>query len=68
MHEQHPVKLVVEDDDLWRSRLIVFFRLLLAIPHLIWLLGWSILVIMAAVAGWLVFEKGWRLTLFIDAR
>ena len=32
----HPVRLVVTDD-LKRSRLTVFFRLLLAIPHFIWL-------------------------------
>jgi len=35
MHEAHPVRLTVEDDYV-RSRLTVFFRLLLAIPHLIW--------------------------------
>src|SRR5439155_14480153 len=31
----HPVRLVVSDD-LHRSRLTVFFRLLLAIPHIFW--------------------------------
>ena len=30
-------------DDVERSRLTVFFRFLLAIPHLIWLLLWSVL-------------------------
>ena len=38
--QPHPVRLVV-DDDLKRSRLTVFFRLLLAIPHLLWWLLWS---------------------------
>ncbi len=36
----HPVRLVVTDD-LRRSRLTVFFRWLLAIPHLLWLGLWS---------------------------
>jgi hypothetical protein len=51
MHE-HPVQLVVEDD-LRRSRLTVFFRLLLAIPHLIWVALWSIVMLVAAIIGWL---------------
>jgi Domain of unknown function (DUF4389) len=36
----HPVRLVV-DDDLKRSRLTVFFRLILAIPHFLWYFAWS---------------------------
>ena len=47
----HPIRLSV-DDDLRRPRLTVFFRLLLAIPHLIWLALWSIAAILAAIAGW----------------
>lgn len=50
----HPIHLVVTDD-LNRSRLTVFFRLLLAIPLFIWLAIWGIaaylLVIVAWVAG-----------------
>ena len=38
--ERHPVRLVVEDD-LRRSRLTVFFRLVLAVPHLIWIGLWA---------------------------
>ena len=38
--EPHSVRLTVEDD-LKRSRLTVFFRLLLAIPHFLWYLAWS---------------------------
>jgi hypothetical protein len=52
VHE-HPVSIVIRDD-LGRSRLTVFFRLLLAIPHYIWWLLWTIGVVFAAVAGWLV--------------
>jgi Domain of unknown function (DUF4389) len=53
MHElaEHPVRLVVEDD-LRRSRLTVFFRLLLTIPHFIWVTLWSIAVLFAAIANW----------------
>ena len=52
MHEAHPVKLVVEDD-LRRTRLTLFFRILLAIPHFVWIVLWSIVVVVAAVLGWL---------------
>jgi len=47
----HPITLTV-DDDLRRSRLTVFFRLLLAIPLLIWIVLWTVAVVVAAVAGW----------------
>jgi hypothetical protein len=50
---EHPVELVVEDD-LLRNRLTVLFRLLLAIPHLIWFFLWSIAVFFAAITNWLV--------------
>ena len=46
-----PIRLEVSDD-LARSRVTVFFRLLLAIPHLIWLTLWGILVLLAAIANW----------------
>jgi hypothetical protein len=48
----HPVRLVV-GDDLERSRLTVFFRVLLAIPHFIWLALWSLVAFVAAVVNWL---------------
>jgi hypothetical protein len=41
-------------DDLRRSRLTVFFRLLLAIPHLIWLSLWSYVLLVVLVLNWLV--------------
>ena len=47
-----PVRLVVTDD-LRRSRLTVFFRLLLALPHLVWIALWTIAVVPAAVASWI---------------
>ncbi|MGH3076762.1 MAG: DUF4389 domain-containing protein [Gaiellaceae bacterium] len=47
----HEVRMVVADD-LGRSRLTVLFRLLLAIPHLVWLTLWSIAVFFAAIAAW----------------
>lgn len=43
---------ITVDDDLRRSRLTVFFRLLLAIPHFVWIVLWSIVVIFAAIAAW----------------
>jgi hypothetical protein len=48
-----PVRLEL-DDDLRRSRLTVFFRLLFAIPHFVWLLLWSIAAFLAAIANWFV--------------
>jgi hypothetical protein len=49
----HPVWLRLEDDGR-RSRLTVFFRLLLALPHLVWMLLWGITALLAAIAGWFV--------------
>jgi hypothetical protein len=48
-----PVHLVVSDD-LHRSRLTVFFRFFLTIPHLYWLSLWSFGVFFTAFAQWLV--------------
>ncbi len=41
-------------EDLRRSRLTVFFRLFLAIPHLLWLGIWSTGVFVVAVVAWFV--------------
>jgi hypothetical protein len=51
--DAHPVRLVVSDD-LKRSRLTVFFRLILAIPHLLWITLWSIVVYALWIVAWLV--------------
>ena len=48
----HPVGLAHQPDDGTRSRLTVFFRLLLAIPHFVWLVLWGIAVFFAAIANW----------------
>jgi hypothetical protein len=48
---EHPVRIVVADD-LERSRITVLFRLLLAIPHIVWITLWSIAVLFAAIAAW----------------
>ncbi len=48
---RHPIHLVVTDD-LRRSRLTVFFRLLLVIPHLIWLTIWGIAVYFVVIVAW----------------
>ena len=47
----HPVRLQTGDDRS-RNRLTVAFRLILAIPHLVWLALWSIAAFFAAIAGW----------------
>jgi Domain of unknown function (DUF4389) len=49
---KQPIRLVLSDD-LNRSRLTVFFRALLLVPHLIWLFLWTIVVFFAAVTNWL---------------
>jgi hypothetical protein len=49
----HPVRMNVRDD-LARSRLTVFFRLLLAIPHFVWIFLWTIAALFAVIAAWLV--------------
>ena len=50
--DRHPIQLVVTDD-LERNRLTVLFRLLLAIPHFIWLAVWGIAVFFAVIVAWL---------------
>lgn len=50
---QHPVHLVGEADDLRRSRLTVFFRLLLFIPHYVWLYLWSYVAVLAGIVNWI---------------
>src|SRR4029079_4778085 len=51
--DEHPVRLVVEDD-LHRNRATVFFRILLAIPHLIWVTLWTIGVFFVSILNWLI--------------
>jgi hypothetical protein len=49
----HPIRLSVSDD-LRRTRITVGLRLLLAIPHYIWLGLWSFVAFFAAVLNWLL--------------
>src|SRR5947209_12199533 len=47
-----PVRLSATDD-LARSRLTVFFRLLLALPHLIWLALWTLAALLISPILWI---------------
>ena len=49
----HPVRLVV-NDDLRRSRLTVFFRLLLAIPHYFWISLIGVVVALLVFVNWFI--------------
>lgn len=46
-----PVRLEVSDGTR-RSRLTVFFRLALAVPHLVWLSLWGVLAFFVAIVNW----------------
>ena len=48
---QHPIRLIV-NDDLQRNRLTVFFRLILAIPHILWAYLWAVIAILAWIVNW----------------
>jgi hypothetical protein len=60
----HPVSLELTDQ-LARPRLLVFFRILLALPHLVWLVLWSVLAFLAAILGWLIAPFPARLPRFL---
>jgi hypothetical protein len=47
-----PIRLAIQVDELRRSRLTVFFRGLLSLPHLVWLQLWGVLALFAAIANW----------------
>jgi hypothetical protein len=53
VYRSDPVRLTV-DDDLRRSRLTVFFRALLALPHFVWATLWGVAVFFALIANWFV--------------
>jgi hypothetical protein len=47
----HPVRLRI-NDDLQRTRLTVFFRLILGIPHFLWLALLGILAALGVIGNW----------------
>jgi hypothetical protein len=47
----HPIRLIV-NDDLKRSRLTVFFRLLLLFPHLFWQEAWAFATAFCVFVNW----------------
>ena len=49
--DPHPIGLTV-DDDLQRNRLTVFFRLLLAIPHIVVVALWGFGAFLAVIVAW----------------
>ncbi len=51
--QAHPIGLI-DSDDLRRSRLTVFFRYPLAIPHFVWLTLWGIAFEIAVLIAWVV--------------
>jgi hypothetical protein len=51
---EHPVRLAHQPDDGARTRLTVFFRLLLGLPHIVWLILWGALILIVAFVNWLV--------------
>ena len=51
--EPRPIRVVVREGELERRRLTVLFRLVLALPHLVWLALWSIAAWTVGFAAWL---------------
>jgi Domain of unknown function (DUF4389) len=47
----HPIRLRVTDD-LQRTRLTVFFRLILVIPHIFWVFLWGVITLLAWIVNW----------------
>lgn len=47
----HPIRLLLSDDPR-RTRLTVAFRLILAIPHLLWVAVWGLVAGLAIIASW----------------
>src|SRR5207248_2224685 len=43
---------LVVNDDLQRNRLTVFFRLILAIPLLLWAVLWAVIAVLAYIVNW----------------
>ena len=63
--DDHPVRITI-DDDLRRSRLTVFFRLLLVIPHVVWLYLWGFAVQVAVTLSVPVHTPAWQESPLVD--
>jgi len=48
---EHPIRMVVTDD-LHRTRLTVFFRVILSIPVIFWVALWGVVVLLAWIVAW----------------
>jgi hypothetical protein len=48
---EHPVRLR-DEGERGRNRLLVLFRLPLAVPHIVWIMLWSIVAFLLAVVAW----------------
>ncbi len=46
------VPRLANEDDYRRSRLTVLLRLPLAFPHIVWLILWTVLALLASIANW----------------
>ena len=51
--DRRSIRLVVRNDDLHRNRLTVFFRLILAIPHFVWVTLWGLAAFVVSFVIWL---------------
>ena len=51
MPASHPIRLIA-NDDLQRTRLTVFFRLILAIPLFLWFTLWAVIATLALIVNW----------------
>ena len=49
--QPHPIRIVV-NDDLQRTRLTVFLRLILALPLIFWAVLWFVIAALAWIANW----------------
>lgn len=47
----HPIR-ITNSDDCVRSRLTVLFRIVLALPHVIWLELWAVAAVLVTIVSW----------------
>jgi hypothetical protein len=56
----HPVGVTLTDD-LARTRLTVFFRILLALPHVVWIALWTVVLVPVEIVAWMIVLASGRL-------